>query len=133
MFLIALIGFLFNLADYNFFRQLNKISRLEFPSVLDEIAIFNTRIDNMVTSINFNVASPSFVNVNNIADFFKNVGSFFAYLGKWLESICNVIVVGFSFIAETFILFGVIIKDIFLDFFYIIYSFLLLCGFPLSY
>ena len=105
--LSALCGYLFGFEDYNFFRQLSKVSLLPFPNPLKQFATFEEKATTMLNSYDFTTDFPTFVNVNSIEAFFK-------YCGLYLEFI------------------GLLIYDFFADIYYGLSAILIILGFPVE-
>lgn len=130
----ALIGYLFNLGDYNFFRQLTKIEMINFPNPFKQWETFNTKLDNIIKStLQLDWSTPIFKDVHDITDFFSNVGSFFVYLGQWFLNILTILKNAFFGIwtfIQTICLF---IFDALQDAILLCISFLVMLGFPIDY
>ena len=130
--LSALCGYLFGFEDYNFFRQLSKVSLLPFPNPLKQFATFEEKATTMLNSYDFTTDFPTFVNVNSIEAFFKNVGSFFAYIGSWFNIIFNVVISFFKYCGLYLEFIGLLIYDFFADIYYGLSAILIILGFPVE-
>lgn len=133
IFLTALVGALFNFGDYNFYRQLTKISLIEFPNPFNEWNNLIKKLNALFYDFNFTFITPVFKNVNNPSDFFANVGLFFSYLGSWLNTILNCIIYFFQSVWAFIQFIGLFLFDLIADLYYFFFAFLILLGFPLDY
>lgn len=130
----ALVGYLFQLGDYNFFRQLTKIDMINFPNPFKQWETFNNKLTELKDmSINLDWSFPLFKDVHDITDFFSNVGSFFGYLGQWFNNVLVVlrnIFTGIWFFIQTICFF---LFDGVVDLLLLCISFLIMLGFPVDY
>ena len=72
--LSALCGYLFGFEDYNFFRQLSKVSLLPFPNPLKQFATFEEKATTMLNSYDFTTDFPTFLKNASILFTFTKVG-----------------------------------------------------------
>lgn len=70
----GLVGFLFNLKEYDFFYQLIKVSQIDFPNPLDE---FTTIFEETKKLVNFGEGNPEWYEY--IVEFFKWVGTLISF------------------------------------------------------
>lgn len=112
----ALIGFIFNLSEYDFFVQIAKIENMTFKNPLDEWNNITRAWDNFTLEYEKpNAFIWQYIDVNNISDFFTNVSIFFSGLGNGLKSLWNEITSFSLMIWEFLILPFQIAKDTIYD------------------
>lgn len=126
---IALCCFIFQTEDYNFFNQLDKISHVEFPNPLTNFTDNTSKIEAIDIVAKSFKWSFDYVEVNNPADFFNNVGRFFSGLGNGLYQLWDLLVTILQLMWEILIDPIKIIKDLITDLIAIFKVVLLFLGF----
>lgn len=126
---ISLIGFLFNLPEYDFFTQFDKLQYVEWVNPIDEFRTLARKFQDLGLEFQQIQFSFNYVDVNNPMDFFSNVGEFFNGMGKGFSQIFNAIGNGFKSLWDLLVMPIYILKDLFIDLWCVFKVVMIIIGF----